>query len=189
MHFISKILRFLKKQFTQLAYAWRIVKLKLLYPGISIDFETKIESNCSIICIKGGRLSISNSKISFGTNIVADAASNLVIDNCFIGRNCVITSKEKIVMHKCLIAEMVVIRDQDHITEITDEKNSREKFKTAAIEIEENVWIAAKATILKGVHIEKFAVIAASAVVTKSVPSYEVWAGIPAKFLKRIDTA
>ena len=189
MNFISKISRFILRQFHAVFYFLRIVKLKLLYPGITIDFKTKIESNCSIVCIKGGKLTISNSKISFGTNIIADKGGMLLIDQSFIGRNCVITAKEKVIINKnCLIAEMVVIRDQDHITAVSDGKHEREKFKTESIKIEENVWIGAKATILKGVQVGKFSVIAASAVVTNGVPPFQVWAGIPAKFMKDVIT-
>ncbi len=187
MNFISKISRFILKQFHAIFYFLRIIKLKLLYPGITIDFKTRIENNCSIVCIKGGKLTISNSKISFGTNIIADTGSTLLIDQSFIGRNCVITAKEKVIINKnCLIAEMVVIRDQDHITKVLNGNHQREEFETAPVEIEENVWIAAKATILKGVQVGKFSVIAASAVVNKSVPPFQVWAGIPAKFIKYI---
>ena len=165
----------------------RILKLKLLYPGITIDFKTKIHKNCSIVCIKGGKLIISNSNISFGTNIVADVNSTLTIHDSFIGRNCVITSKESVTIKKgCLIAEMVVIRDQDHDIDIMEMENKIDKFLTAPVMIEENVWVASKATVLKGVKIGKYAIIAASAVVTKDVPAYEVWGGIPAKFIKQI---
>src|SRR5258708_17980497 len=162
MNFISKILRFLIRTMEHFFCLFCILKLKLFYPGILIDFKSTIESNCSIVCIKGGRLNISNSKISFGTNIMADTGSTLSIDNCFIGRNCVITSKEKITIKKgCLIAEMVVIRDQDHRIKIIDGENPEEEYNTAAVEIKENVWIASKASILKGVTIGKNSVIAA----------------------------
>ncbi len=189
MTFISKISRFILRQFHSVFYFLRIIKLKLLYPGITIDFKTRVESNCSILCIKGGKLIISNSKISFGTNIIADHGGILVIDQSFIGRNCVITAKEKVIINKnCLVAEMVVIRDQDHVTAILNGEHKREEFETAPVEIEENVWIAAKASILKGVQIGKFSVIAASAVVTRSVPPFQVWGGIPAKFIKEVVT-
>ncbi len=189
MNFISKIFRFILRQFQYVFYFLRIIKLKLLYRDITIDFRTQIESNCSIVCIKGGTLTISNSKISFGTNIIADMGGTLLIDQSFIGRNCVITAKEKVIINKnCLVAEMVVIRDQDHITKVLGGNHQREEFETAPIEIQENVWIAAKATILKGVQIGKFSVVAASAVVTRSVPPFQVWAGIPAKFMKEVAT-
>jgi hypothetical protein len=96
MSLISALLRLILRKLQSIFYVLRIIKLKLLFPGITIDFRSKIESHCSIICIKGGKLNILNTKISFGTKIVADTGSNLSINNTFIGRNCVITSKEKI---------------------------------------------------------------------------------------------
>jgi acetyltransferase-like isoleucine patch superfamily enzyme len=81
---------------------------------------------------------------------------------------------------------MVVIRDQDHAIDLNEANENRENFNIAPIEINENVWIASKATILRGVTIGKFSVVAASAVVTKVIPPYEVWAGIPAKFIREI---
>jgi acetyltransferase-like isoleucine patch superfamily enzyme len=138
MNFISKISRFILRQFHAVFYFLRIIKLKLLYPGINIDFKTRVESNCSMVCIKGGKLIISNSKISFGTNIIADAGGTLSIDQSFIGRNCVITAKEKVIINKnCLVAEMVVIGDQDHITAVLNGEHKREEFETAPVEIEE----------------------------------------------------
>lgn len=59
--------------------------------------------------------------------------------------------------------------------------------KTKAILIEDNVFIGAHSTILKGVQIGQNSIIAASSVVTKSIPENEIWGGNPAKFLKRIE--
>jgi acetyltransferase-like isoleucine patch superfamily enzyme len=47
------------------------------------------------------------------------------------------------------------------------------------------LWICSNAIILPGVVVGKGAVIAAGAVVTKSVEPYTVVAGIPAKEIKR----
>jgi acetyltransferase-like isoleucine patch superfamily enzyme len=49
-----------------------------------------------------------------------------------------------------------------------------------AIVIEDDVWIAANAIILRGVHIGKGAIVAAGAVVTKNVPAGKLVAGNPA---------
>ena len=51
----------------------------------------------------------------------------------------------------------------------------------AAIEIGRDCWIGVNAVILKGVKINDGAIIGAGSVVTKSVPSLEIWAGVPAK--------
>ena len=47
--------------------------------------------------------------------------------------------------------------------------------------IENDVWIGVNAIVLKGVCIEKGAVIAAGAVVNQLIPSNEIWGGVPAK--------
>ena len=52
------------------------------------------------------------------------------------------------------------------------------------IVIEDDVWIGAKVTILKGIHIGKGAIVGAAAVVTKDVPSYAIVAGNPSRVIK-----
>lgn len=54
------------------------------------------------------------------------------------------------------------------------------------IHIGENVWIGACSTILGGVTIGHYSIVAAGSVVTKDVPPYTVVAGVPAKFVKDI---
>lgn len=188
MNFISRLLRFMFRQYQVLGSLMRVTKINLLYPGAEIDYQTTIESNCSIVCVNGGKLKISGSTVKAGTNIVADANSVIAIEESFIGRNCVITAKQQVLIKKgCLIAEMVVIRDQDHASGQLSKDSANGAFTVAAIQIGEHVWIAAKATILKGVIIGNNAVIGASAVVTKNIPAGEIWAGVPARFLKHVD--
>lgn len=187
MIFFSVILRALYRWAGAIINFLRILQLRLLYPGLHISFSSTIENNCTIRCIVGGKLRIQNSFISFGTQIIADENAIISIDNSFVGRNCVISAKEAVVIKKgCLLAEMVVIRDQDHQVDITAGHQPREFFNVAPIEIQQNVWIASKATVLKGVTIGKFSVVAASAVINQSVPAYEVWGGIPGKCIKKI---
>lgn len=49
------------------------------------------------------------------------------------------------------------------------------------IEIEENVFVGIGSIILPNVHIGRNCLIAAGSLVTKDVPSGEVWGGVPAK--------
>jgi acetyltransferase-like isoleucine patch superfamily enzyme len=52
------------------------------------------------------------------------------------------------------------------------------------IVIGNDVWLGLNVVVLSGVEIGDGAVIAAGAVVNKSVPSYSIYGGVPAKFLK-----
>lgn len=50
--------------------------------------------------------------------------------------------------------------------------------------IEDNVFIGAHSTILKGVTIGENSIVGACSVVTKSIPCNQIWAGNPAKFIR-----
>ena len=54
----------------------------------------------------------------------------------------------------------------------------------APIVIEDDVWLGAQSTILKGVKIREGSVVGAGAVVTRNVSPYVVVAGVPAKIIK-----
>lgn len=52
--------------------------------------------------------------------------------------------------------------------------------------IEDDVFIGAHCTILKGVHIGRGSVIGACSVVTKNVPASQVWAGNPLRYIRSL---
>lgn len=56
------------------------------------------------------------------------------------------------------------------------------------ISIGHHCWIGTGAIILQGVSIGDGAVVAAGAVVVKDIPEYEVWGGIPARFIRKRST-
>jgi acetyltransferase-like isoleucine patch superfamily enzyme len=50
--------------------------------------------------------------------------------------------------------------------------------------IEDDVWIGAQSVLLDGTHIEGGAIIAAGSVVRGRVPGFQIWGGVPARFIK-----
>lgn len=82
----------------------------------------------------------------------------------------------------------VKIYDTDFHSVIPEYRlNGNTNVKTAPVYIGEKCFIGGHSIILKGVTIGDEAVIGAGSVVTQNIPPREVWAGNPAKFIKRIN--
>ncbi|MDB4144280.1 hypothetical protein N9589_00500 [Flavobacteriaceae bacterium] len=162
-----------------------IVFLKLKYPNCQITFDNYLEKGCKIKCTVNSKLKIKNSIISKGTIIIADHGSD--INKAFIGRNCVIVARKKITIAvNCQIAEMVVIRDQNHNFGKSNLTIAEQGFTASSINIGENVWLAAKSTILSGSNIGNNTVVGANAVVRGELEAIAVYVDVPAKKIKKL---
>jgi acetyltransferase-like isoleucine patch superfamily enzyme len=69
-----------------------------------------------------------------------------------------------------------------YIDSISDDEKRHEDDR--GVIISDDVWIGGNATVLHGVHIGRGSVVAAGAVVTKSVPPYSIVAGNPARVVR-----
>lgn len=58
---------------------------------------------------------------------------------------------------------------------------------TRPIRIGDGCWLGARVTVLGGVEIGAGCVIAAGALVNKSVPPNELWGGVPAKLIRKLE--
>ena len=81
-----------------------------------------------------------------------------------------------------LIGHNVVLATINH--DLNPKENRKNHY--AAIKIGAHVWIGSNATVLPGVTIGDYAVVAARAVVTRDVPAMTVVGGVPARVLKTI---
>ena len=113
--------------------------------------------------LPGGRLEIgSRTFINSGVSICAQ-------ESVTIGKN-------------CAIGNYTLIMDTDFHNPADHTQQSISK----PIVIEDDVWLAARVTVLKGVRIGRGAVVAAGAVVTKDVPPCTLVGGVPAKIIKQL---
>lgn len=118
--------------------------------------------------------SVVKAKILVGKNGILKIGNNARVNGAHISCQCSI-----IIGNDVRIAPYVLILDNDF-------HSVHDHFgvgRSGDIVIRDNVWIASRATILKGVTIGENAVVAAGAVVVKDVPPNVVVGGVPAKVL------
>ncbi len=130
-----------------------------------------------------------------GDNVHIDKGAELtchhvsVGDNSYLGPRTTIlsTRAEVLIGRDVMFGPQVTIITGNHridlvgrtMRSVTDAEKRPEDDENVVIE--DDVWIGCNATILKGVTIGTGSVVAAGAVVTKSVPPYSIVAGVPAR--------
>jgi acetyltransferase-like isoleucine patch superfamily enzyme len=78
------------------------------------------------------------------------------------------------------------IYDTDFHSLVSHKINSKDNPMTKPILVDDNAFIGTASIILKGVHIGENSIVGAGSVVTKNIPANEIWAGNPAKYIKRL---
>lgn len=117
-----------------------------------------------------------------------DTGAHLLLDmkrNVFIGRNTYLGIYQPISIGKnTIVGAYSYIISANHCYYSRDIPIQDQGFVGATIVIEDNVWIGTHVVVLPGVTIGTGAVVAAGAIVNNNIGAYEIWGGVPAKFIK-----
>lgn len=183
-------------------YLYSIIKSGLMGIRIRLNPRVNLGAGASfavpVICDGAGVVEVGQS-VAFGCSmayILGDGsirlqarsvASRIAIgDRVLFSNNVGIFSCLKIEIGAgCLIGDGVIIFDSD-FHQIDPLRRRIDPINDAPVVIGENVWIGSRAIVLKGVVIGRDSIVAAGAVVTKSVPPRSIVAGNPAKVIKSI---
>ncbi len=199
---IYKIIRRINRTIMLLFY-YVITLLKFLFNGVNFHSDFTSRGIPFIDVVLGGRMVIGRSfsmnntkwfnpigrsqKCSF---YVAKNAELVISDHVGISGTAIVCSQKVFIGNYVKIGGGCCIYDTDFHSIIPEERKIKELdikgARSKVVIIEDNVFIGAHTTILKGVVIGKNSIIGACSVVTKPVPANQIWAGNPARFIKNL---
>ena len=182
----AKLFRSFSKLNYQVRVKLRYYHIRLKHPTCTIGRDVKIGRNVQFSVTDGGSVRIGEgTEIKDNCVIVAKRGSLVIGKNSFIGWGSIICSNQEIsIGDDCLIAEFVTIRDQNHGTSLDGGPFRQQPMKISPINIGDNVWFGAKASVLAGCSIAANSIVAAHCVVNKDVESQVIVGGIPASIIK-----
>ncbi len=162
LHHYPYILGFIKIAFYKILFGSHL-KIRGI-PRMSFRASLRRRKNSTIILN-------SRSYLAEGTLLrVTQNATFYLGKNSGFNSYCVITCRERITIgDNVMFGPFVTIHDHDHIYKTKDSMKTS-GYITKPVVIEDDVWVGANVTILKGVTIGKGSVIAAGSVVVKNVP-------------------
>lgn len=131
-----------------------------------------------------------------GRNVRFDPGGSYSFDSIeigsdvFIGRGAVMSSARTIrIGSKVMMGPGVTLMGGDHNSSVPGvcmwDVHEKRDCDDQDITIEDDVWIGARAVILKGVTVGRGSIVAAGSVVTRNVEPYTIVAGVPARLLRR----
>lgn len=185
--------------------AWNLLKFNSYSHQIQCGKNAIIKGTIYIRLRTTGRLVIGNDFRCFSGNCHNPIARNIrtsfcteehavieIGDNVGISSSCLWAFKKITIGNNVNIGADCVIIDSDaHSLNYEDRRNGdldKQNRKSRPIVIGDDVLIGTRSIILKGVTIGARSIIGAGSVVTCNVPSDEIWAGNPARFVKKLTT-
>lgn len=103
----------------------------------------------------------------------------------FIGKNVIIDTNNP---HLITIEPKVYITHNCTIlTHFLDTSKKKTTFNFGRVKLEENCFLGCNTIICAPITVGENSIVAAGSVVIKDVPPNELWGGVPAKFIKKLE--
>jgi len=160
------------------------------------SFGSKLTYGTGIRIGKGASIKITETgKLDLGSRVILDDYSFVQLtkpqprvsigDYVVLGRFSIIAAKNIVNIGRYTqIAPFCQIIDQMHGLQ-KGELIANQQSVLGTVDIGQDCWIGVGVTVLSNVSIGDGVIIGAGSVVSKDVPSNEIWAGVPAKFIRK----
>ena len=162
-----------------------VIERRLAGPPIALGRRTSIVFGTRGVFVRGRNLTVGD-----GCSLLVDGELT-VGEDVFFNRDANVSVYSAVsIGDRCRFGERLSIHDEDHNVDrsapLPANLDPESAYLVSDIVIEDDVWVGANVTILRGSHIGTGAVVAAGAVVRGRVPSRTVVGGVPARVLKHL---
>ena len=187
--FLQLLFRALHSRLTLFSNRLKRIELLLLgqikfHSSTVIEFGARIEIPSSLSHQKPIRLG-ANTRIKRGAYLGSRMGFIYIGEGCSINPNCILLGYGGIkIGDNVRIAANCSVIAFNHNFESKDSSIVEQGNRWDGIVIENDVWLGTGVRVLDGVTIGEGAVVGAGSVVTKSIPSYAIAVGVPAKVIK-----
>lgn len=164
---------------------YRFIKFKLMRPGIKTEGFVFLPKHYDISKGKNAEFIIGGfTWIGEGCAFRAHEGTLRIGRKCtFGGKNTINCYNHVEVGEEALWADNIYVVDFDHWFIDPMMSIRSQGIRKEHVVINRNVWIAEKATILRGVTVGEGSVVGAHSLVIRDVPDYAVVGGVPARIL------
>lgn len=162
--------------------------IKATLRGVELGRGSKFSWGAKVFSSRTSKVKFGkNCKILTGVIISPHPGGSIVFgDDCSINPYCLIYGHGGLeVGNNVRIAAHTTIIPANHKYEFEGGKMTHTDLNRMGIKIGDNVWIGSGVRILDGVEISKDTIVGAGAVVSRSIEVSGVYAGVPAKLIRK----
>lgn len=168
---------------------WALYAHHLRWRGAAIGRGTRIRSRGFVWPHQtriGEHCDIESGVLFKHKDAIGDGPGIMIGNHCFVGRETSFMIDSKLIVGDySMVAAKCQFTDVHHHSDDLEVPMWTQPNSSKPIVLESDVWLGTGVTVLKGVRIGKGAIVGAGAVVTKDIPPYEIWAGVPARMIGR----
>ena len=149
--------------------------IRIIHPqGLTVCGFQDLQFDTTLSIRNNGGMILGKRTTTFKGVLLAVNGGRLMLgEHVFFNRNCNVVARNQIsIGNHCIFGPNVSIFDHNHMFDHNGIVLG--VYKTSPIMIEDNCWIGANVTILRGTHIGEGCVIGAGAVVQGEIPAHSI---------------